>query len=144
MQTRAQAARRVAASIEAGRPQTCNPAEPEECSMSKEEGSQSPCQAGEKHVRYIRDDVTPPEGQEELGDECHGPSCPRDVPCTPKHQIVPQDRVLEPPAAPRKTRLRQSLYEGDEMQIPPCLARQLDFDSEVHMIRSDSDDTQMT
>lgn len=144
MQTRAQAARRVAASIEAGRPRACNPSEPEECLISKVEASELPCQSEEKHARCVRDDVTASEGQEESGHECLGPSCPRDVPCTPKHQIVPQDRVLEPPGAPRKTRLRNSLYVDDETQICPCLARQLDFDSEVHVIHSDSDDTQMT
>jgi len=52
--------------------------------------------------------------------------------------------VLEPPEAPKKTRLRHSLYEDGETQIPPCLARQLDFDSEVNMLRSDSDETRMT
>lgn len=144
MQTRAQAARRVAASIEASRPQACNTSQPEGCAMSGMEGSLSPCQSKEKHSRCIGEDVSEREEQEEPGQDCNGPSYPRDVPCTPKHQIMSQDRILEPPGAPRKTRLRHSPYEDRDGQIPGCLARQLDFDSEVSMLRSDSDETQMT
>lgn len=139
VETRAQAARRMAASNEAPRPQACIALQPGECSMSRIGGSESPCQSGDRHVRCIGEDTIALDGQ-----ECHGTSCPRDVPCTPKHQIVPKDRVLEPPEAPKKTRLRHSLYEDGETQIPPCLARQLDFDSEVNMLRSDSDETRMT